>query len=272
MINAEKLLVNVVKRRLVSIYGVDLSYYKDDFLRRRIRARMVSLKISNPWRYVRLLEESPEEVRNLLDNVSINVSRFMRDAHVWSVVMNSVFRVLVSQKMDGGTIRIWSAGCSHGEEPYTVAILLSEMVEKAGFKPNIRVYATDIDLDALQKAREGVYRREDLRELGVYRLLKFFTHLGNGLYRVNEEVKQLVVFKRHDLLKDRYFRDLDAIFCRNVLIYFNKEAQKRVLYGFSKALRPGGFLILGATESMPSEFLDVFKPVSLRARVYRLVM
>jgi len=264
-------IVDLILRKLAYKHGIDLTQYKKEFLRRRIYARMVFLHIDSAWRYLKFLEKNPQEVYKLLDNIAINVSCFFRDPHIWKRIEDLVFVPLLKRKSKiRGSLRIWSAGCSYGEEPYTIAILLKELMDILKCKINVYIYATDIDATALRKGELGIYRIESLRNVDKRLLLKYFNKNIKGDYVIRGDLKRMVLFKRHNLLKDRPLSNMDIVFCRNVLIYFDKQAQHKVIHKFIKSLRLGGYLILGATESLDSSFLEFFEIIDLRARIYRL--
>ncbi len=263
--------VRLVVRCLANRYGVDVSKYKEDFLRRRIYARMVALRVRNTWEYLRVLETRPEEMERLLDSMSINVSRFFRDPAIWDKVKEIVLLPMIKEKLKfHGMLRIWSAGCSCGEEPYTIAILVKEILDALKARLLVRIYATDVDVDALRRAELGIYPAYELVNVRKDLLLRYFYTTTSREYAIRNEIKRMVIFKVHDLLKEPPLDNMDVVFCRNVLIYFNKLAQAMVIRKFMRALRRGGYLVLGATESLSSEFLDYFEVVDLRGRIYRL--
>lgn len=259
----------LVIKKLLRDMNVDISGYKDDFLSRRIMARMMKLKVNSIAEYIRILKHSEEERLNLLNELAINVSCFFRDPPVWQVVKQQVLIPLFKIAAESGrTVRIWSAGCAYGQEPYTIAILSMELI-KSKF-PNLKViiYATDIDEDALSIAEKGIYGISDLKDVPCNLLTKYFNPVGGNLYEIKPYVKQLVRFRRHDLLKDRPIPLVNAIFCRNVLIYFRKTTRIHVLKKFYESLIRPGFLILGMSESLPTTLNNMFKPISLKYRIY----
>ncbi|RLF04300.1 MAG: protein-glutamate O-methyltransferase CheR, partial [Thermoprotei archaeon] len=239
--------VDLIKDYLRRYHGIDVFSYKDDFLRRRVRARMIATKCRDFMEYLRLLRTDPHEVKRFLDDMSINVSQFFRDPHIWEKVKTLVFEELIEEKRRTGrrTIKIWSAGCCRGEEPYTISIILHEILGAEINNFFITIIATDIDEDALESAKEGIYPRLSLTSVPLPLLSKYFMPVGNGLYAVKDHVKSLVKFMVHNLLKDPYPLFLDVIVCRNVFIYFSHEAQQRVLERFHRSLNNNGYLILG---------------------------
>ncbi len=262
-----KRVITEVKELVRRYSGTDISGYKDDFLYRRIRARMLALNLRSLNDYVTYLRRNPKEVKELLNNISINVSEFFRDPWVWEEVKKILIKVIESKK-PLRTLRLWSAGCSKGEEPYTISIILHELLGPKIRNYLITIYATDIDHEALEEASKGVYRINSLRNVPPQLRMKYFEKVGPGLYMVKPEIKQYVKFRRHDLIRDPPLPFMDMVFCRNVLIYFSKELQNKVLLKLWRSLRVGGYLVLGASEYLTGEVVNYFKPVSIRARIF----
>ena len=259
------LLKLVIRKRL----GIDLSGYKDGFLRRRVYTRMMACRTSTIHEYIKILESSVEERRRLLDALAINVSRFFRDPAVWKVVIDKVLTNSLRTALDNNRrLHIWSAGCAHGQEPYTIAIIIHELAKRLGGLPPVKIYATDIDQDALRKARQASYTRAEVADVPLSLLREYFDH-ADGFFKVKEQVKRLVVFKRHDLIKEPPLNFINIIFCRNVIIYFDKPTQYRVFRSFYKSLIPPAYLVLGATEVLTNEASALFKVVDSYARIYR---
>ncbi|MGZ3423381.1 MAG: CheR family methyltransferase, partial [Polyangiales bacterium] len=234
-----------------SAVGVDFSENKLASIRRRVARRMALHRMTTLEEYVRLLREDPAEAPALFEDILIHVTSFFRDAEAFEKLKDHVFPEILKHKRDGGTIRIWSAGCSTGEEPYSLMMSLLEFLdqEKASHVP-IRLFGTDISEKAIEKARAGVYPDGATREIGAERLARFFTKLEGGGYRINESVRERCAFVKHDVASDPPFSKLDLVCCRNVLIYFGPELQKRVLATFQFALDEPGFLMLGHAENI----------------------
>ncbi len=262
-----KRVITEVKNLVRRFSGVDISGYKDDFLYRRIRARVLALNLRSLSDYVNYLRHNPKEVKELLNNISINVSEFFRDPWVWEEIKKVIVNI-ISSKKPLRTLRFWSAGCSKGEEPYTLSILLHEILGSEISKYLITIYATDIDEDALKEAIKGIYRVNSLRNVPPQLRFKYFEKVYPGLYMVKPEIKQYVKFRRHDLIKDPPLPFMDMVLCRNVLIYFSKDLQSKVLLKLWKSLRIGGYLVLGASEYLVGEVTNYFRPVSIRARIF----
>lgn len=230
-------------RRVRTLIGVDLSCYKPDQMRRRLLALAARHGAANLRGFADVMERDARAVAAFKDFFTINVSEFLRDLPRW----HDLDRTILPDLSKGGVrpLRIWSAGCSIGAEPYSLAMLLEEMLPRRPYS----VVATDIDDTILARARGGAgYPESDLRNVDAARRARFFTREANGTYAVKDELKRHVRFRRHDLLGPVPESDLDLIVCRNVVIYFTEET-KRVLYQrFFDALRPGGMLFVGGTE------------------------
>ncbi|MET1123835.1 MAG: protein-glutamate O-methyltransferase CheR [Archaeoglobaceae archaeon] len=258
-------IVNHVARKL----GVDLSAYRESYLIRRIEYRMKMLNVGNVHDYYRLLKNSEEEVRELLNVITINVTEFMRDVTPFEYLRKVVIPEIARRKERLGSrmIRIWSAGCACGEEPYSIAICALE--ELNGWQ--VSIYATDIDEFCLEKARKGVYSAKQLAKLEPSIVEKYFEKVPGG-YGVRDFVKRCVRFKRHDLTTEPpVSRHFDIVFCRNVMIYFNERQKEKVVRDFYEALSSGGYLFIGKSETLPEKAKGLFECVNVRDKVYRKV-
>jgi len=252
--------------------GIDLKQYRENYLRRRIELRMKTLGFKSMEEYLRYLKrKGREEIEELINTIAINVTEFMRDLTPFEFFMNEILPSLAERKRKVGSkiMRFWSAGCSIGEEPYSIAICVYESLGEGW---TFTVYATDIDLDALSKAKDGFYARSQLKNLDGRIIQRYFEKEDDG-YRIKSFIKRHVRFKRHDLTTEppvsKYF---DAIFCRNVMIYFNEEQKLKVFHDFYDALSADGFLIIGKSETVPSEFKDKFECINLRDKVYQKII
>jgi len=249
--------------------GVDLRQYRESYLRRRIELRMKLLGLKDFGEYLRFLKSrGKEEVTNLINTIAINVTEFMRDKTPFEFLMNEVLPEIAAKKakVSSKVIRVWSAGCSFGEEPYSIAI---SILETLGDGWMISIYATDIDDDCLTAAREGFYRASQLKNLDGSLITKYFDVVSGG-YRVKSVLKKCVKFKKHDLTTEKpVSKFLDIIFCRNVMIYFNEQQKVKVVNDFYESLVDGGYLVIGKSETLPSEVKDKFECVNLREKFYR---
>lgn len=234
--------------------GLSFGDSKRTFLSIRIGKRVAARKLSSFYGYYRFLQESGAERRTelllLLDSLTINETGFFRNRPQFKLFEEVVLPEIVTAKTDprGRSLRIWSAGCATGEEPYSVAMSLLEVLPTPS-KWKIQIFASDLSLSALEKASHGVYPQRRVEDIDANRLEKYFTLNGEG-HAVKDVIKRLVIFDFHNLVHDNGLRDMDVIFCRNVLIYFDAEEQARVLNRFIRALKPGGYLFLGHSESL----------------------
>ncbi|RLG37800.1 MAG: protein-glutamate O-methyltransferase CheR [Candidatus Alkanophagales archaeon] len=269
---ADAAFFNILKRKISKKTGLDCYKYKDNYLRRRIDIRMKESGVSSYREYLRFLDEHPEEYVALLDKITVNVTQFFRDVEAFQVFKNEVLPQLLSEKKRRGSkiLRIWSAGCATGEEPYTIAIILHEMLGGELKSFLVSILATDIDEQALKVAVAGLYEGASLRNVERRIVKKHFEH-ENGKYRIKDDIRRLVRFKKHDLISGEKFSHFDVIFCRNVMIYFSKELQGRLLMDFYEALNDGGFLILGRTETLVGAAKEKFACVNARERIYQKI-
>lgn len=250
--------------------GLDLSSYRANFLYRRLRLRIFSTKAKDYSEYITLLKNSPEEYNNFLDALSINVTEFFRDPDVFEAVKKVVLPELIARKEAQGnlSLRVWSSACASGEEPYSIAILIRQALkEKGNFL--VRIWASDIDNDALQKAKKAEYPAQELKNIDSEIIKKYFISSSNNCYRPSDEIRQMVKFQTHNLFQRFPFKCLDVIFCRNVLIYLDRRQTKELFHTFSQLLNPGGYLVLGKVETLWDR--DLFVPVDLRTKIYQKV-
>ena len=247
----------------------DYRYYKKGTILRRIQRRMGLRQIDGMAGYLRLLQEHPNELAQLSKDMLIGVSSFFRDPDVFETFRADVIVPLVEAKDSDSPVRAWVPGCATGEEAYTVAMLLLEATDAAGRNGRVQVFASDVDTGALDVARAGVYADGIADEVRPDRLERFFTKQGQT-WQANKQLREAVIFSRQNLLSDPPFSRLDLISCRNVLIYLEPAAQKKILAMFSFALNAGGGLLLGKSEGVAG-MEDLFQPVSRQQRIYRLV-
>jgi len=258
-----------LKRKVIS-KGLNCTGYKEDFLRRRLEGRMRLRGVSSYLDYARYMDKNPSEFEQLLDALTINVSEFFRDSTVWSALQTKILPLILMKNRASSDkkLRVWSAACADGEEPYTIAIILREALS-LGEKLNVEIMATDIDEDSLKRAREGTYSFERLRSVKQSVLRRYFTSPDNRKFRISDEIKQMVTFKQHDLSAPPPSHSFDIISCRNVMIYFSRDMQQRLLRSFYEALSPGGYLILGKVESPIGDASFLFKSADLIERIYQ---
>lgn len=241
--------------------GLKLERYRESYLRRRLELRMRCLGIDDLSTYFRYLRTNDAEINELLNVIAINVTEFMRDITPFEFFMKNILPELSMRRK---TLRFWSAGCANGDEAYSIAIAVLETLPECNFS----VYATDIDEDSLEKAKRGIYSREQLKNLSRELVEKYFERVGDQ-FRVRDFVRRHVRFKRHDLTSEEpVTKFLDTIFCRNVMIYFTEEQKEKVIRDFYEALNSGGYLIIGKSESIPK---GNFECVSLTEKIYRKI-
>lgn len=222
--------------------GIDLALYKEAQMKRRLTSLYEKKGFSSFVQFLSALEKDRDLMNEFLDRMTINVSEFYRNGKRWEVLQNKIFpKLLATNKR----LKIWSAACSTGEEPYSLAMVLSHHVPLS----QIGILATDLDENVIQKAKLGLYPERSLVEVPKDIQSKYFQKEG-PFYKVNDEIKRTVTFKKHNLLKDSYESNFDLIVCRNVMIYFTEEAKDQIYENFSKSLRPGGILFVGSTEQI----------------------
>lgn len=248
--------------------GHDFSQYKTSTIYRRVERRMVVHKITAINKYVQYLQEKPNEIDELFRDLLIGVTKFFRDTEPFVTLKESIIPRLFKDKPVGSTIRVWSSGCSTGEEAYSIAILLYEYLEEIKQHYTVQVFATDIDANAIAIARAGIYPSSIATCMSEQRLEQFFTAEPNGIsYRIHKNIRDLLIFSEHDLIKDPPFSKLDLISCRNLMIYMGSELQKRLIPMFHYALNPNGILFLGSSESI-GELSDLFSTLDLKSKLY----
>ncbi|MFH1577805.1 MAG: protein-glutamate O-methyltransferase CheR [Candidatus Omnitrophota bacterium] len=250
--------------------GIDLGSYRQTFLMRRLSHRMRLTDSENLLSYLRLLKEDDSEFDQFLDALSINVSEFFRDPEVFDYFKENCLKEIFERKNSSRNriIRIWSAGCSEGQETYSLAILLKETLEE---KNNffVRIIGTDIDQGALKKAEEAEYQSKDLKEMNKPQIEKYFKTTPNGLFRVNQDIRTAVKFFQKDIFDQFSLKYLDVIFCRNLMIYFSRPQQEELILKFSRVLNAGGYLVIGKVEAIWRSSTDMFRPVSLANKIYQ---
>ena len=249
--------------------GHDFSLYKKNTVYRRIERRMGIHQIDRIATYVRFLQENPEELELLFKELLIGVTSFFRDPAAWEVLKAQVIPALLKDRPLSQALRVWIPACATGEEAYSLAIVFREALEQ--FKParshTLQIFATDLDRDAIEKARAGVFPANIAADVAPERLSRFFVQLERG-YQVSKPIRETVIFAPQNVAMDPPFTKLDLVSCRNLLIYLTPELQKKLLPLFHYSLNPGGFLFLGSAETV-GEFTDFFAPLDGKARLYR---
>jgi two-component system, chemotaxis family, CheB/CheR fusion protein len=250
--------------------GQDFSYYKRPTLFRRLSKRLLELNITRLKDYVEYLHQHPNELKTISQDFLINVTYFFRDKEAFDQIQNTVIPAIMKDKTHGDTVKAWSVACSSGEEAYSLAILFHEYVErKKIYDLNIKIFATDIDRDALEKASKGLYSKSSVQDISEPRVKKYFTQEGEN-FRINSEIRKMIVFSYHDILKDPPFSRMDLITCRNMLIYIGAEAQKEIIRKVHFALNIDGYLVLGPSEHI-GYAMGSMQEVDKKWRIYKNV-
>ncbi len=239
----QQFIMNVKKKT-----GIDLAQYKEAQMKRRLTSLYEKRGFKNFQEFFKAMETNQALFHEFLDRMTINVSEFYRNANRWEVLEKKILPKLIERNR---RLKVWSAACSTGEEPYTLAIILSKFMPLS----QVSVLATDIDENAISRAKLGMYPERSLQEVPEDVKKKFFIKEGM-YYKIDENIKKAVTFKKHNLLADPFDTNYDLIVCRNVLIYFTEEAKQELYHKFNKALRPGGIFFVGSTEQIfnPSSY------------------
>jgi two-component system CheB/CheR fusion protein len=249
------------------IGGIDFRHYKPPTIRRRLLRRMGLHRMTAVDDYLRVLRGDASEVRNLSQDLLIHVTRFFREPESFDAIVREVFPAMLEGRLPDQAIRVWVSGCATGEEAYSLAIVLTEFLQKQASELRVQIFATDVSDAAIELARGGFYPGSIEADVSPDRLRRFFTKEGGG-YRVTKMIRDLCVFARQDLTKDPPFSRLDLVLCRNVLIYMDLVLQKKLLAIFHYALRPTGFLVLGQAETVGAQ-ATLFSLVDKKYRIHR---
>lgn len=247
--------------------GHDFSAYKISTIRRRIERRMNVHQIDEPSQYVRYLQEYPHEIDVLFKELLISVTAFFRDREAWEALVDGPLPELLKSRPENDALRAWIPGCATGEEVYSLIILLHECGERIHRPFDVKVFGTDLDSDAIETARLGRYPDGVAADVTPERLDRYFLR-EDGHYRIRQEIRDMAVFAPQNVIKDPPFTKLDILCCRNLLIYLNADLQKRLLPIFHYALKPGGLLFLGPSETIGG-FTDLFEPLDKRWKIFR---
>ena len=247
--------------------GFDFTGYKRPSLERRFRRRMDAIGCRGYGDYLDYLEVHPEEYEQLFDTLLINVTEFFRDPATWEYLRDEALPPLLAAKPSEEPVRVWCAGCASGQEAYTVAMLLAESLGEAAFAERVKIYATDVDEDALKTARLALYTDKELQNVPEPLRTKYFERVDKRL-GFRKDLRRTVIYGRNNLVSDAPISRLDLLVCRNTLMYFTAETQGRILRHFHFALRDHGVLVLGKSEMMVSH-REIFTPVDLKKRIFR---
>jgi len=237
--------------------GIDLNLYKEKQMKRRLTSLVERNGYSTFMDFFRATLQDHKLYETFINFLTINVSEFYRNPNQWELLKNVIIPELIEKKGSIEKIRIWSSACSTGEEPYTIVMILGNFFPLQG----IKILASDIDLDAIEKAKQGVYPARSLKDLPREYLERYFVKVSDETYKISDEVKKCVEFRRINLLSDPYPKNMDLIVCRNVLIYFTEEAKAKIYADFNRALADDGILFLGSTEQIIGAAKYGLKPI-----------
>lgn len=247
--------------------GHDFSYYKATTIKRRINRRMLVHRIDRIAQYIQLLQKEPREIELLFQDMLINVTGFFRDPEVYEVLQRTAIPKILENRPEDVPVRIWVPGCSSGQEAYSLAIALHENLGKQAASVQVQIFGSDIDQEAIDRARSGIYPENIEEEVSEIRLKRYF-HKVSGGYQISKALRDMCVFAVQNVTKDPPFSRLDLVSCRNLLIYLGGVLQKKVLQVFHYALQPNGFLLLGTSETIGGQ-ADLFALVEKKAKLYR---
>ncbi len=248
--------------------GFDIRQYKENTVMRRLVRRMGLTSSGNLSSYLEMIRKDKAERKMLVQDLLINVTDFFRDREAFSELRNEAVNPILKDLAEDDVIRIWVAGCSTGEEAYSIAILLLEAMEKKQLSNEIRIFATDLDQEAIHSARRGLYPESIASEVEESLLGKYFVKLDNGFYKVKNKIRDLISFAVHNVVTDPPFSNMHLISCRNLLIYLQREVQRQIIRSMEFSVKTGGYLFLGSAESIRKEN-DQWDPVSSKYRLYR---
>jgi len=259
-----------LKHQFYVMTGLDLSQYKDRYLMRRLEIRMRRNNIDSLDRYRNFILTNKQERETFTNEITINVTHFFRDGPVFNLLEQSVLPLMIYEKFkkQENTIRCWNAGCSSGEEPYSLAIMFKELMGGSLNHYDLGIEATDIDIKCLTKARQGKYLPQQVEKIEPGRLGRYFDFDGKH-YNLHQDIKKMVNFNYLDLFTGKKKSRADLIMCRNVIIYFSKAQQEKLFIKFHNALNDGGYLVLGKTETLVGESRNIYSTFNGAQRIFQ---
>ncbi|EKD50228.1 MAG: Chemotaxis protein methyltransferase [uncultured bacterium] len=259
---------------LTKIYqarGLDFTQYKISMVQRRVRSRMLKCNVSTYEDYFRILDQQPDELGHLIQSFSIQVTELFRNPESFNAIRDIVIPQIIISKREKQhkIIKAWSCGCSTGDEPYSLAMLFLEKLGAARDRFILTILGTDIDDRAIREAGDTEFEKDQISALNQDIIRNYFVKHAHSKFKIADPVRNLVRLRHHDVINDIPYMHCDVILCRNVLIYFNKELQQETQLKFYDCLNPGGFLVLGMTESLIGSASEYFEPVNNSLRIYR---
>ncbi len=262
-----------IAEKVLEKCGLDIGYYKDKCIKRRIAVRMRARGCRVGEEYLKVLKGDEGEFDSLLTTLTINVTQFFRNFSAFEKIREAVFPALFEKKAGEGdfSLRIWSVGCSSGEEPYTLAILLKEYFGEELREFSVEIVATDVDERMIERALQGNYDSKSVVEMPVHLRKKYFMEETGGRLSLAGDIKSMVTFRRKNILKKKMYKEEDLILCRNMLIYFTRDQQEKIILGFADSLNKNGILVLGKAETLVAESRKRFKSLCTRERIYEKI-
>ncbi|MFA5118618.1 MAG: protein-glutamate O-methyltransferase CheR [Candidatus Omnitrophota bacterium] len=252
--------------------GIDLSSYRKSFVLRRLRVRMSNLKLERYVDYEGYIRKTPEEFGFLLNTLGVNVTEFFRDIEVFQAMRSVVIPDILKRKaeMNNRVLRVWSAACATGEEPYSLAIMLKEELASRG-DYSLRIIATDMDREALDKAAKAEYKAIELKKLDKKTLDKYFIPVYNNVYKLKDEIKGMVKFQQHNLITEPYLQFMDLVCCRNIMIYLTRQQQEEFTRKFYSSLNAKGYLTVGKVENVWQKDLFTAAEPGNKNKIYQKI-
>jgi chemotaxis protein methyltransferase CheR len=255
-------------REAAPLFGLQWRLFRRKGIKRKLERRIGEIGVSNFQNYLERVRTGPEEQKNLSRILTVTISRFFRDKAVFQTIVDSILPALLKEK-EKEDLRVWSIGCASGEEPFSFLLLWKQQFEKGWPKIRLSILATDIDQSLLERAKEGRYKKSSLREVPEEIQIGFFKN-EDGIYALDGTLRERIEFKRHDILHEESFSEMDIVFCRNLAFtYLSKTAQIEVLKKIASSLKENGYLVIGKDESLPLTYPTLFIPAFPMERIYQ---
>lgn len=267
--------LNIIKDIMKMKHDKNISDYNQTFLSKTLERRMKEIKIISEIDYCNFLENSKIESNSLYDLLNNNYSRFFRDSLVFALLERNIFPKIIERKTEGSEIRIWSAGCSHGQEPYSIAIMLSELLENIEKKLKVRIFATDISEKALAKGISGVYSKNDIEDIKTGLVSKYFINNGNK-YNIDSKIKKMVNFSYYNLLNnmskyppESIYGDFDIVICSNLIFYYDSNLREKMIFKLENSIKSEGYFITGESEKNFVKDFTSLKNVNTLSSIFK---